>query len=71
MTFKTMLGEVLARVPEYSCQQGGAVRYEDIGTINGYKHLPAHFPAGEREGPPLSDVIAQWQHALDSAEPAT
>ena len=71
MTFKTMLGEVLARVPEYRCQEGGAVRYEDIGTINGYKHLPADFPAGEREGPPLSDVIAQWQHTLDSAEPAT
>ena len=40
-----------------------------IGTINGFKHLPATFTPGRREGPPLSEVMADWQARLD-AEPA-
>jgi len=67
MSFKTMLGEVLARVPDYRCTEG-AVRYEDIGTINGFKHLPAEFPSGRRQGPPLAEVIGAWQETLDGRE---
>jgi cytochrome P450 len=65
MSFKTMLSEVLERIPDYACQPGGAVKYEDIGTINGYQHLPATFVPGRREGPALTDMIERWQDALD------
>ena len=40
------------------------VRYEDIGVINGYRHLPAVFPKAPRQGPPLDEVMARWQDAL-------
>ena len=65
-TFKTMLGLILRRLPEYSIEAEGIVRYDDIGTINGYKHLPARFPAGHKEGPPLAEVLDRWQEELDS-----
>jgi hypothetical protein len=44
-------------------------QYESIGTINGYKHLPATFTPGTRQGPSLADVMDDWQARLD-AEPA-
>jgi len=70
MTFKTMLTVVLERLPDYHLVQGGAVRYEDIGTINGYQHLPATFPPGTRQGKPLDQVIIDWTSALyDGAGP--
>jgi cytochrome P450 len=65
MTFKTMLGQVLEDLPEYTVLREGIVRYEDIGTINGYKHLPATFPARPRQGQHLEEVIEWWQHELD------
>ncbi len=64
MTFKTMLGQVLNDLPEYTVLRDGIVRYEDIGTINGYKHLTASFPARPREGLVLDDVIERWQGVL-------
>ena len=70
MSFKTMLGEVLGRIPDYQIHEEGIVRYEDIGTINGYQHVPASFPAGSREGPPLQEVIDRWQRTLDAAPSA-
>lgn len=65
MTFKTMLGQVLNDLPDYAIVRDGIVRYEDIGTINGYKHLPATFPARAREGLVLDEVIERWQGILD------
>jgi cytochrome P450 len=64
MSFKTMLGTVLERLPAYRLVDGGTVRYEDIGTINGYQHLPATFPPGHREGPTLEETIAEWETRL-------
>ena len=64
MSFKTMVGEVLNRIPDYEVHEDGIVRYEDIGTINGYQHLPASFPRGTRQGPPLDEVIDRWQATL-------
>jgi cytochrome P450 len=64
MTFKTMLSVVLERLRDYRLEEGGAVRYEDIGTINGYKHLPATFSPRSREGQPLEQVIAKWESEL-------
>ena len=67
--FKHMLRELLRRMPDYRIEQTGKVQYDSIGVINGYKHLPATFTPGRREGPPLADVMEAWQATLD-AEPA-
>lgn len=64
MSFKTMLTGVLERLPDYRLVPGGAVRYEDIGTINGFQHLPATFSPGPRRGRPLDEVIADWADRL-------
>lgn len=70
MTFKTMLTAVLERLPDYRLVEGGAVRYEDIGTINGYQHLPATFSASARLGRPLEQVIDDWAATLYDGSPA-
>jgi cytochrome P450 len=64
MSFKTMLSVVLERLMDYRLEPDQAVRYEDIGTINGYKHLPATFSPGTRRGQPLEQVIAKWETTL-------
>jgi cytochrome P450 len=64
MTFKTMLTAILERLPDYRLDPDGAVRYEDIGTINGYKHLPATFTPGARRGRSLEEVMADWEARL-------
>jgi cytochrome P450 len=66
MTFKAMLTQVLRRLPGYRLDVDGIVRYDDIGTINGYKHLPGHFPATGKQGRPLDEVLARWQDELDN-----
>lgn len=66
MSFKTMLGEVLSRLPDYQIRDDGIVRYEDVGTINGYQHVPAVFSPGRRAGDPLNQVIDKWQAVLDA-----
>jgi cytochrome P450 len=68
MSFKAMLTEVLDRIPDYHVREEGIVRYEDIGTINGYQHLPASFPSGHRQGPPLAEVMERWQTTLEAAD---
>jgi len=69
LDFKHMLREALRRMPDYRIDQAGKERYESIGVINGFKHLPATFTPGPREGPPLAEVLETWQAELD-AEPA-
>ena len=69
LDFKYMLREALRRMPDYRIDHAGKEQYESIGTINGYKHLPATFTPGRREGPPLAEVMTDWQARLD-AEPA-
>jgi hypothetical protein len=59
-----MLTAVLERLPDYRLVEDGAVRYEDIGTINGYQHLPATFTPGTRQGRSLAQVIADWEATL-------
>ena len=58
LDFKYMLREALRRMPDYRIDHAGKEQYESIGTINGYKHLPATFTPGHREGPPLAEVMA-------------
>ena len=64
--FKTMLREVLVRLPDFSVDPSGPTRYESIGIINGYQHLPASFTPGHRAGPSLADVMDRWQAELDA-----
>ena len=68
VTFKTMLTTVLSRIGDYAVDRDGIVRYDDIGTINGYKHLPARFTPGTPAAAPLSSVIERWQAAVDGEE---
>jgi cytochrome P450 len=71
MTFKTMLSVVLERLKDYRLVEGGAVRYEDIGTINGYKHLPATFSPGTPQGHSLEQVMATWEAKLYAGSSTT
>ena len=48
--YKTMLGAVLDRMPDYRCDPAGAVHYDTVGIINGMKHLPAMFTPGAGSG---------------------
>jgi cytochrome P450 len=64
--FKTLLREVLRRLPDYRIDRDGVVQYESIGIINGYKHLPATFTPGRPEGPSLQEVMDRWQARLDA-----
>jgi cytochrome P450 len=75
MTFKIMMHEVLSAIPDYTIVEAGVVRYEDVGTINGFQHMPATFAPRAAQGERLERVIGRWQAALDSeaqleAEPA-
>ncbi len=69
MDFKLMLREVLRRMPDYRVEPAGRVRYQSIGIINGFQHLPATFTPGRREGASLAEEIERWQARLD-ADPA-
>jgi hypothetical protein len=69
MSFKTMLTEVLSRLPDYEIRDDGIVRYEDVGTINGYQHVPAAFSPGPLLGQPLDRVIDKWQAVLGAERP--
>ena len=64
-TFKTMLTQVLDRMPDFVCEPGGAVHYDTIGIINGMKHLPATFTPGERQGPGLAETLERLQQLVD------
>lgn len=64
--FKIMMSEVLSRLPDYRIEQSGVTKYESIGIINGYQHLPATFTPGRRIGPPLAEVMERWQSELDA-----
>jgi cytochrome P450 len=49
--FGVVLREVLRRMPDYVLIDG-AVRYHNIGTVNGWHRLPARFTPGSRVGAP-------------------
>ena len=68
MTFKIMLQEVLTTIPDYVIQEEGVARYDDVGTINGFRHMPATFTPAAPQRERLEQVIRRWQAALD-AEP--
>ena len=65
MQFKAMLWGALQRLGDFSADPHGAERYESIGVINGWRHMPATFIPGERQGPGLVETMASWQARLD------
>jgi cytochrome P450 len=72
--FKTMLVQVLDRMPDFACIADGAVHYDTVGVINGMKHLPATFTPGKRLGAGLEETIEKMQRLVDEegiAEPIT
>jgi cytochrome P450 len=74
MTFKTMIAAVLERLPDFECENGGAVHYDTVGIINGMKHLPATFTPGKPIGPGLDETLDLLQKVCDEqslAEPVT
>jgi cytochrome P450 len=68
MTFKTMLRQVLDRMPDYTCDAAGTMHYESVGVINGVQHLPARFTPGRRLGAGIDETIAKWQRICDEGE---
>jgi cytochrome P450 len=48
--FKTVLQEVLRRLPDYRVDVDESKRYNRIGIVNGWERIPATFTPGEREG---------------------
>jgi cytochrome P450 len=72
--FKTMLTQVLDRMPDYVCDAEGAAHYETTGVINGMRALPATFTPGTRLGASLEDTLEKMQRICDEqrlAEPVT
>ena len=59
MSFKTMVTEALSRVPDDEVHLDGVTQYEDVGTINGFQHLPATFTPGKRQGDSLAETAAR------------
>jgi cytochrome P450 len=47
--FVVVMSEVLQRMPDYELVDG-AIRYDSLGTVNGYHRLPARFTPGARRG---------------------
>jgi cytochrome P450 len=73
-TFKTMLTQVLDRMPDFVCDPAGAVHYDTTGVINGMKNLPATFTPGQRLGAGLEETLQKLQRICDEqrlAEPVT
>ncbi|MCW2522711.1 MAG: cytochrome [Frankiales bacterium] len=74
MAFKTMLTQVLDRMPDFVTDPTGAAHYETVGVINGMQHLPATFTPGPRLGASFAETLELLQRACDEqrlAEPVT
>ncbi|MGW0173708.1 cytochrome P450 [Rhodococcus sp. NPDC003322] len=66
--FKSMLTEVLDRMPDYRCDPEGAVHYDTVGVIQGMRHLPATFTPGRRLGPGLDETLEKLQKICDEQQ---
>jgi cytochrome P450 len=72
--FKTMITQVLDRMPDFVCDPDGAVHYESTGLINGMRALPASFTPSARLGTGLEETLEKMQRICDDqrlAEPVT
>ncbi|WP_030241301.1 cytochrome P450 [Streptomyces sp. NRRL S-350] len=50
MDFEVVIGEVLARMPDYEIIAGEAEKYPTVGQIHGYLRMPVRFTPGKRIG---------------------
>lgn len=66
--FKSMVTNVLDRMPDYACDPDGAVHYDTIGVIQGMRHLPATFTPGKRKGPGVEETVAKLQTICEQQE---
>jgi len=65
-SFKTMIREVLNRMPDYECDASGTEYYESVGVINGVKQLPARFtPRATRGRARRDDRHLAGEHRRD------
>jgi cytochrome P450 len=48
MMFEEMLGQVFARIPDFTIDYERSHRYPSIGTINGWESMPIRFAPGPR-----------------------
>jgi cytochrome P450 len=48
--FKTVIPELLRRIPDYEVDTANARRYDRIGIVNGWEQIPITFTPGKREG---------------------
>jgi cytochrome P450 len=48
--FKTVIPELLRRIPDYEVDTPNARRYDRIGLVNGWEQIPITFTPGNREG---------------------
>jgi hypothetical protein len=46
--FRTIVVQVLSRMPDYRIVEGGAERYQSIALVNGYVRVRAEFTPGSR-----------------------
>ncbi|MET8877940.1 cytochrome P450 [Nocardia sp. NPDC004604] len=63
MDFEVVIGEVLARMPDYQIVEGAAEKYPTVGQIHGYMQMPVRFTPGARIGsqpssPPLPAALS-------------
>jgi cytochrome P450 len=64
--FKSMLTAVMDRMPDYQCVADGAMHYDSIGVIQGMRHLPATFTAGQRRGAGVEETVERLQKICDA-----
>jgi cytochrome P450 len=59
MEFKTLVREVLRRMPDYTIDETRVERYHTVKTIDGLVHLYASFTPGAREGTATASTTAR------------
>jgi cytochrome P450 len=57
VVFRTVLREVLSRMPDYRVNRSRAKPYPRLSLINGYISVPISFSPGLRLGPPMEEIL--------------
>lgn len=60
---RTLIGQILERMPDYEVDLDRLERYPDQGVNVGWKTIPTTFTPGPRRGPTIQEL-------LDSPAPA-
>jgi cytochrome P450 len=57
VVFRTVLREVLSRMPDYRVDRSRAKPYPRLSIVNGYISVPISFSPGLRLGPPMEEIL--------------